>query len=332
MLIDEFIIQTKDKVITEKILWPQNSHLIGVDETIRYDIKNNHFSYTITLESIYNKYLSLAKYTIQSTEELQLKYQLSDEINFIFQWDSIKSNGDLISIDNFISGDIDISNGKQEYSTFKISKNHTIMLVVLSIDKNFFLDIFKDDFYIKHFPLFQNANNSTNYRLEQKNKLKISIPIKNIIEKCYHNPFDDKLEAYYIFSKIHGLISLIHEMQIERKVETLTEDVISKLNEARLILADNLTTPPTIKSLSKMVALNELKLKQGFKELFGSTIHNYSIKLRMEKAQSLMNDNNLLIFEVAIMLGYKDTSHFINVFKKYFGYTPKFFCTKIKAT
>lgn len=65
-----------------------------------------------------------------------------------------------------------------------------------------------------------------------------------------------------------------------------------------------------------------MKLKQGFKQRYNTSIYTYVIKLKMEKAETMLAENHT-VKEMAEILGYKSVSHFISTFKKTFGYTPK---------
>ncbi len=55
--------------------------------------------------------------------------------------------------------------------------------------------------------------------------------------------------------------------------------------------------------------------------MYGKTIRSFIIELRMEKAKSLLGNHT--VSEMAGILGYKSVPHFINTFKKCYGYTPK---------
>lgn len=80
--------------------------------------------------------------------------------------------------------------------------------------------------------------------------------------------------------------------------------------------------PPTSAELAKIFLMNEKKLKQNFKSIYGTTIYAFVVQIRMEKAKKLLLEN-YNVNELAILLGYNSVSHFIKVFKNYYGYTPK---------
>ncbi|WP_299390572.1 AraC family transcriptional regulator [uncultured Gelidibacter sp.] len=102
----------------------------------------------------------------------------------------------------------------------------------------------------------------------------------------------------------------------------LNSDEYDKIEAAKAYLTLHYDHPPTAKQLSRIVFLNELKLKQGFKQVYHTSIYAYVIKLKMEKAQTMLAEQHS-VQEMADILGYKSVSHFISTFKKTFGYTPK---------
>ncbi len=102
----------------------------------------------------------------------------------------------------------------------------------------------------------------------------------------------------------------------------ISNDDRKKLTKAKEIIDNQYAPPPTISQLALMVGVNENKLKVGFKLLFNTTIHTYALKVRMLRAKDLVKEKKYLIQEIALKLGYKNTSHFSSSYKKYFGYLP----------
>ncbi len=95
-----------------------------------------------------------------------------------------------------------------------------------------------------------------------------------------------------------------------------------KIQDARLILEQNIDQPYTIKELARKVAMNECYLKKGFKTLVGRTIHEYQQELRIDKAKKLLQHEGRSVTEVANTLGYSSISHFSTAFKRITGMKP----------
>ena len=71
------------------------------------------------------------------------------------------------------------------------------------------------------------------------------------------------------------------------------------------------------------MGLNLNKLSSGFKLVYGETINNYLLNVRMAKAKSLLVvDNDLTVADVAEAVGFSNASYFIKKFKETYGETP----------
>ena len=111
---------------------------------------------------------------------------------------------------------------------------------------------------------------------------------------------------------------------------TLTASDVHALQKAYDILTHEACNPPTIKSLSKMVFLNEQKLKAGFLARYHMSISEYTTSIKMTTAENLLSTTELSIDEISQMLGYHYSGNFIKMFKKIHGKTPLAF-RKIKS-
>lgn len=63
-------------------------------------------------------------------------------------------------------------------------------------------------------------------------------------------------------------------------------------------------------------------LMKLFKQQFGFGIHEYVQKVRMDKAQKLLDDPGLKIQDISEMLGYKDKNYFSKAFRNYYSISP----------
>jgi AraC family transcriptional regulator, transcriptional activator of the genes for pyochelin and ferripyochelin receptors len=78
----------------------------------------------------------------------------------------------------------------------------------------------------------------------------------------------------------------------------------------------------SLKELTYKFALNEFKLKKGYKQLFGTTVFGHVHQLRMKKAKMLLEKKTMTVSEVSFFIGYNNLSSFSTEFKKRFGYSP----------
>jgi AraC-like DNA-binding protein len=89
-----------------------------------------------------------------------------------------------------------------------------------------------------------------------------------------------------------------------------------------ILTDDNVVIPPTIKELSRKVAMSDSKLKKVFKSVYGLPIYEYFQKHRMQKARLMLLSGNYSIKDVGYTLGYSNLSNFTLAFKKEFSKLP----------
>jgi two-component system, response regulator YesN len=78
----------------------------------------------------------------------------------------------------------------------------------------------------------------------------------------------------------------------------------------------------SLTSLADQFHINSAYLSEMFKVLVGQNFSDYLVDLRMDKACSLLMDEQLKIIEIAHLVGYSNSGYFSTVFKKRFGLKP----------
>lgn len=177
----------------------------------------------------------------------------------------------------------------------------------------------------------------------------LPLEIATIIQNLRSLAEINELSLLYLESKILECIALINkeiksssknvftnqlnygEIKIGKdRYVTLTASDANAIQKAHEILTKEACNPPTIKSLSKMVFLNEQKLKAGFSAKYHMSISQYTTSIRMTIAENLLSTTQLSIDEIAKLVGYNYSGNFIKMFKKVHGKTPLEF-RKIKT-
>jgi AraC-like DNA-binding protein len=97
---------------------------------------------------------------------------------------------------------------------------------------------------------------------------------------------------------------------------------IERLHFIRDTLTAQFDKPWSITSLAREAGLNQMKLKAGFKALFGTTLFGYLLEIRMQEARRLLLQEKLYVGEVAERMGYQHPHHFTKAFRKKFGILP----------
>ncbi|WP_437731204.1 helix-turn-helix transcriptional regulator [Sorangium sp. So ce1335] len=102
----------------------------------------------------------------------------------------------------------------------------------------------------------------------------------------------------------------------------LSQHDIACLERARRILLARMVDPPTLPELARHAGLNEVKLKEGFRALFGAPVFAYLRSHRLDEAHRLLRQRACNVTEVAQRVGYENPSKFAAAFRKRFGVSP----------
>src|SRR5688572_28907607 len=92
---------------------------------------------------------------------------------------------------------------------------------------------------------------------------------------------------------------------IKPDVMNLKKEDIERISFAKDLLTKNRRYHITIDDLSRETKVNRTKLQFGFKELFGISIDDYRITLRMEKAKELLEETEKSVKEISTLVGYR---------------------------
>ncbi|AGF50289.1 regulatory protein; PcrR [Synechocystis sp. PCC 6803] len=156
-----------------------------------------------------------------------------------------------------------------------------------------------------------------------KNTLKVT----EILQQIYQCPYQGIIKQIYLESKALELFAwqfnCMDATKSEKKASQLKKDDLERVKYAQEILVKQVLDPPSLAQLSRQVSLNERKLKQGFRQLFGTTVFGYLYNYRMQQAQQLLADNNLSVAQVAQRVGYTNPEAFCMAFRRKFGVSPK---------
>lgn len=131
------------------------------------------------------------------------------------------------------------------------------------------------------------------------------------------------IKRIFLEAKILELLSL-QLQQLEQRndqTEIFNADDRARLQEAKMLIAQDLRSPCSLIELSRKTGLNDFKLKKGFKTLFGNTVFGYLAELRMNTAYQLLQEGERVGI-VAETVGYKNAHHFTAAFKKRFNVLP----------
>jgi AraC-like DNA-binding protein len=201
----------------------------------------------------------------------------------------------------------------------------------ITIYENYFKEIIK--------PNFPNIMDFNSF-IKNYTYTYLPLEIIEIISQLQSLTYENSLNSIYLESKILECIAiLINEAtksensftnQINygninigaNRIIKLTSSDIHAIQKAHDILEKNYNNPPNISALSKMVFLNEQKLKAGFSKHYHMSIGEYTNHIKMTVAANLLSTTDLSIEEVSQKVGYNYSANFSKMFKKTYGKTP----------
>ena len=91
-------------------------------------------------------------------------------------------------------------------------------------------------------------------------------------------------------------------------------------------LSDNLT----VKSTAEALVMNPDYLSHRFHQETGETFINYVNRQRIDQAAVLLKNTNMLIKQVAVSVGFNNTSYFAKQFMHFRGVSPSFYRSEAK--
>lgn len=159
----------------------------------------------------------------------------------------------------------------------------------------------------------------------------ITFDMQSIIDDIQHTLKNNNMK--FSFSKI-GLLAntlkLLHQFLQKlslRSVNTHIERVnpidIQRLFKTKAVLSQNYVVIPSIENLAKESGMNKRKMQRLFKLVFGVSIYQFALAVKMREAHKMLRTKKYSVSEVGHQVGYSNLSHFTEQFKNQFGITPK---------
>ena len=156
---------------------------------------------------------------------------------------------------------------------------------------------------------------------------KMTPAMTQMLQQIIHCPYQGMTQQLYLESKALELLALqfayLESNSVVSRQSSLKADDLERVQYARDILVQRLNNPPSLIELSRLVELNDRKLKQGFRQLYNTTVFGYLRDYRMEQAQYLLCQSPMTVAQVANKVGYGNPEAFSTAFRRKFGVSPK---------
>lgn len=137
----------------------------------------------------------------------------------------------------------------------------------------------------------------------------ITTAIQGVAQQIVNCPYRGMIKRMYLQGKIQELMALqlapiLAEQDGLQPSPRLKAQTITRIHHAKDILLSRLENPPSLLELARLVGVNSRTLRDGFRELFGTTVFSYFTNKRMERAEQLLHSGKLTVAEVTNLIGY----------------------------
>lgn len=190
------------------------------------------------------------------------------------------------------------------------------------------LDLFYSPVLLKeiqpYFPELETYIHSP-YSLFAGDKTSWVLPsMRDIYNQILNCRYDDATRQFYFDLKVRELLyQLLQNAFSDKTDDHFTPFEIARIHEAKNILEDYINKKPlTIRELARRVALNEFKLKKGFRRYYHAGIFEWLLEQKMQHAKYLILSTNKPVKEVGMLIGYPRITNFITAFRRRFGTAP----------
>jgi two-component system response regulator YesN len=137
------------------------------------------------------------------------------------------------------------------------------------------------------------------------------------------NFFKESDDLYSRQERELWLRSLLRRVQVSCAEERESKQ-LGPTEQAKRFMQDNFTDQAlSLKTVAAYVGFNEKYFSTLFAKESGTTFIAYLNDLRIQRAQDLLEQTDLKMYEISEAVGYGSVEHFNHIFKKKLGKTPK---------
>lgn len=171
----------------------------------------------------------------------------------------------------------------------------------------------------------------TSGRVQPYYRSSVTTPeMQMVLHQILHCPYQGLMKRLYMEGKALELITLqFNQLQNDNSTtktrSPLPSDDIERIYQAKEILIRQLDNPPSLLELARQVSINDHKLKQGFRQVFNTTVFGYLHDYRLEQARQLLKTGEMGVGEIVCQVGFADRSYFAAAFRKKFGVNPSIY-------
>lgn len=152
----------------------------------------------------------------------------------------------------------------------------------------------------------------------------IKLPVDN---RKYYEYFD-KINTLSLFEnkpimKIMGLFySMLSDMSNDIRNIGHNPEIFDEVYNSLMFIEENYNQSLSIPDIAYSYNLSESTFRRYFKKTTGLSPVDYIKKIRMERAEALLQSNIYSVKDVAELVGIPDPAYFSKAYKQYYGVSP----------
>ncbi len=138
----------------------------------------------------------------------------------------------------------------------------------------------------------------------------------------------DELPRIETLQELHERILLCFKQIIE--LHPLQKTQWKIVSQAVTYIEEHYAEDLNLENIANVVFVSPGYLSTIFKQVLQKNFVDYLTEVRIEKAKELLKNYHLKIYEISVLVGYKDEKYFSQIFKKGSGMTPNQYRDTIK--
>lgn len=129
--------------------------------------------------------------------------------------------------------------------------------------------------------------------------------------------------------KLLELLYLIYNSEQEKEFLQILYSLNSrKKRNIEELMLENFDKSLSIEDYAYLTGRSVSSFKRDFQRQFNTSPGKWLIKKRLEKAEHLLSSTDQPIQQISFEVGYENVSHFVSIFGRHYGLTPKQFLIK----
>lgn len=221
------------------------------------------------------------------------------------------------------NGDLHITKGD---AFFAQKGTYIFSEILASHDEYKALIFFIDDSFLENF--LHHYGPDQDLQSTDRTKEIFQIPVSPLFEVCINSVipfFQHPTDLSQQLLKLKLTELLLHCIEADRHgnfISFLHSQYSTRKRELRTLIDHYCLKRVTIAELAKLSGRSLSAFKRDFEEAFADTPRHWITNHRLDHARMLLTGSNLQVGEVCLQVGFDSLSHFSQLFKKKFGFSP----------